>query len=453
MFQSINPYTQKVISTFEPLSSAELNTALEESTKAFHLWKLFSYKERSILFLKMAELLRKNQEQYAHLITTEMGKIIRESRAEIDKCAWLCEYYAKNTEELLATEFIKSDATRSYVQFDPTGIVYAIMPWNFPFWQVLRAAVPTMMAGNSMVLKHAPNVMGCAIAIENLFLESGFPKNVFTNLMIPIELSEQVIAHPTICGVTLTGSMQAGSSVAAHAGKYLKKSVMELGGSDPFIVLKDADINLACKTGIASRMLNAGQVCISAKRFIVDEGIYDQFVEEQKNILQTLKLGNPLSEETDMGPMAREDLFINIENQVNKSVEMGAKVIIGGKRHKKDAWFYEPTLVTNVTNRMPVFMEETFGPVMAVIKAKDADEAIQIANDSSMGLGASLWTNDLVLAEKMATKIEAGAVFINGMTKSDPRIPFGGIKQSGFGRELGSYGIKEFLNIKTIWVK
>jgi len=453
MFQSIDPYTQKVISTFEPFSSAELNAAIEESTKAFHLWKLFSYKERSLLFLKMAELLRKNQEQYAHLITTEMGKIIKESKAEIEKCAWLCEYYAKNTEELLATEFIKSDATKSYVQFDPMGIVYAIMPWNFPFWQVLRAAVPTMMAGNSMVLKHAPNVIGCAVAIETLFTEAGFPEKVFQNLIIPIELSEQVIAHPAICGVTLTGSMQAGSAVAAQAGKHLKKSVMELGGSDPFIVLKDADLNLACKTGIFSRMLNAGQVCISAKRFIVEEGIYDQFVEEQKKLLHNLKLGNPLSEETDMGPMAREDLLITIENQVKKSVEMGAKVIIGGKRHKEGAWFYEPTLVTNVTTEMPLLTEETFGPVMVVIKAKNADEAIQIANDSSMGLGASLWTKDLSLAEKLATKIDAGSVFINGMTKSDPRIPFGGIKQSGFGRELGSYGIKEFLNIKTIWVK
>ncbi len=453
MFQSINPYTQELIARYSPLNSKELDNSIQKTAERFHEWKHKSFKDRSIFFLKMAKLLRKNQEEYAVLISNEMGKIIRESRAEIEKCAWLCEYYAENTEQLLAKEIIKSDASKSRIQFDPIGIVYAIMPWNFPFWQVLRAAVPTMMAGNAMVLKHAPNVMGCAIAIEKLFIDAGFPENTFQNLMIPIDLSEQVIAHPAICGVTLTGSMQAGSAVAAQAGKHLKKCVMELGGSDPFIVLNDADIDLACKTAVSSRMLNAGQVCISAKRFIVEEGIYDQFVEEQKKLLQNLSHGNPLLEDTDMGPMAREDLLINIENQVQKSVEMGAKIIIGGKRSEQSQLFYEFTLVTNVTTKMPVFMEETFGPVMTVIKAKDADDAIQIANDSSMGLGASLWTKNLVLAEKMATKIEAGAVFINGMTKSDPRIPFGGIKQSGFGRELGSYGIKEFLNIKTVWVK
>lgn len=453
MIQSINPYTQKLITSYSPLNSDELDKSIQKTAQSFQVWKQFSFHERSVLFLKMAELLRKNQEKYAILISTEMGKIIRESRAEIEKCAWLCEYYAENTEDLLSKEYIKSDASKSYVQFDPMGIVYAIMPWNFPFWQVLRAAVPTIMAGNTMVLKHAPNVMGCATAIENLFIKSGFPKNAFTNLIIPIEISEQVIAHPAICGVTLTGSLQAGSAVASQAGKYLKKSVMELGGSDPFIVLKDADIHQACKTAVASRMLNAGQVCISAKRFIVEEEIYEKFVEEQKAIIQNLKLGNPLSEDTDMGPMAREDLLENIESQIEKSVKMGAKIITGGKRFKNNSWFYKPTLVINVTHKMPVFEEETFGPISIIIKAKNADDAIKIANDSSMGLGASIWTNDLKLSENMATKIEAGAIFINGMVKSDPRIPFGGIKQSGFGRELGSYGIKEFLNIKTIWVK
>jgi len=453
MIQSINPYTQKLIATYTPINSEELDKKIEKTAKSYQLWKQIGFQERSNLFLKMAELLRKNQEKYAVLISTEMGKIIRESRAEIEKCAWLCEYYAKNTEVLLSKECIKSDASTSYVQFDPMGIVYAIMPWNFPFWQVLRAAVPTMMAGNTMVLKHAPNVVGCASAIEDLFIESGFPENVFINLIIPIELSEQVIAHPAICGVTLTGSLQAGSAVAAQAGKHLKKSVMELGGSDPFIVLKAADIHQACKTAVTSRMLNAGQVCISAKRFIVEEEIYEQFVEEHKNLLENLQAGNPLLEETNMGPIAREDLLITIETQVRKSVEMGAKVIIGGKRFNDDSYFYEPTLVTNVTNKMPVFREETFGPVSVIIKAKNAEDAIKISNDSSMGLGASIWTNDLELAKKMATKIEAGAVFINEMVKSDPRIPFGGIKQSGYGRELGISGLKEFLNIKTVWVK
>lgn len=453
MIQSINPYTQNIIATHPSLNSEQLSEEIEKSAKSFQIWKQFSYKERSVLFLKMAEMLRKNKEKYALLISTEMGKIIRESRAEIEKCAWLCEYYAENTEKILMNESIVSDASKSFVRFEPMGIIYAIMPWNFPFWQVLRAALPTMMAGNTMLLKHAPNVMGCATAIENLFIDSGFPEHVFKSLIIPIERSEQVIAHKAVCGISLTGSLKAGSAVASQAGKYLKKSIMELGGSDPFIVLKDADIDLACKTAVASRMLNAGQVCISAKRFIVEEDIYEQFVKEHKNLLENLQLGNPLSEDTDMGPMAREDLLINIEKQIEKSVEMGAKIIIGGKRFKNDAWFYEPTLLTNVTNKMPVFKEETFGPVSVIIKAKNADDAIKIANDSSMGLGASIWTNDLELAEIMASQIEAGAVFINGMVKSDPRIPFGGIKQSGYGRELGAYGIKEFVNIKSVWIK
>lgn len=453
MIQSINPYTQNLIAIHPSLNSEQLSGEIEKSAKSFQIWKKLSYKERSVLFLKMAELLRKNKEKHALLISTEVGKIIRESRAEIEKCAWLCEYYAEHTEKILMNESIVSDASKSFVRFEPMGIIYAIMPWNFPFWQVLRAALPTIMAGNTMLLKHAPNVIGCATTIENLFIDSGFPEHVFKSLIIPIELSEQVIAHPAVCGVSLTGSLQAGSEVASQAGKYLKKSIMELGGSDPFIVLKDADISLACKTGLASRMLNAGQVCISAKRFIVEESIYDQFVEEHKKLLQKLKLGDPLSEDTDMGPMAREDLLISIENQVNKSVEMGAKIIIGGKRLNSKDWFYEPTIITNVTNNMPVFREETFGPVSVIIKVKDANDAIKIANDSSMGLGASLWTNKPEIAEKMASQIEAGAVFINGMTKSDPRIPFGGIKQSGYGRELGAYGIKEFVNIKSVWIK
>lgn len=453
MIQSINPYTKEIIASFQTLDSINLTQTIDKTAERFQEWKQLDYKDRSILFIKMAELLRKNVDKYAVLITNEMGKIIKESKAEIEKCAWLCEYYAENTKQLLAKDIISTDASKSYVRFDPMGVVYSIMPWNFPFWQVLRAAVPTMMAGNCMLLKHAPNVMGCGVAIEKLFMESGFPENVFRNLIIPIEISEQVIAHPAVCGVSLTGSIQAGKIIAAQAGKYLKKMVLELGGSDPYIVLNDADLNLACKTGVASRMLNAGQVCISAKRFIVEEGIYDQFIEEQKSLLQKIEIGNPLLEKTDMGPLAREDLLLNIENQVIKSVKMGAKIIVGGKRFNDESWFYEPTLVTNVTNEMPVYKEETFGPVSVVIKAKNVADAVRIANDTTMGLGASIWTKDLALAEIMAKKIDAGVVFINGMTKSDPRLPFGGTKQSGFGRELGSYGIKEFLNIKTVWVK
>jgi succinate-semialdehyde dehydrogenase/glutarate-semialdehyde dehydrogenase len=332
------------------------------------------------------------------------------------------------------------------------GTVFAIMPWNFPFWQVFRAAAPTMMAGNTMILKHAPNVFGCGETIEKLFMEAGFPENTFNHLPIEVTESETIIAHPAICGVTITGSSRAGKSVAALSGKYLKKCVLELGGSDPFIVLNDADLNQACRTGVCSRTLNSGQVCISAKRFIVEKESYHDFVESQKLILESLVLGDPMLPETDMGPMAREDLVTQLEQQVNTSVKMGAKLITGGYR-LKNTLFYKPTLITGVTPDMPVYKEETFGSVSVILMANGPEEAVKIANDTPMGLGASIWTQRLDLAEKMAREVEAGAVFINGMTKSDPRLPFGGTKESGFGRELGSYGLKEFLNIKTIWIK
>ncbi len=451
MLKSINPFTGEEVSTYKEFTQEQLNSVLENTNESFKVWKNERFKEKAELLKKMSALLIERKEEYAILITSEMGKIISESRAEIEKCAWLCEYYAENSEDLLKPEFIETDAGKSYVRYDAVGIIYGIMPWNFPFWQVLRAAVPTIMAGNTFVLKHAPNVMGCGLAMEKLFIESGFPKNIFSNLLIDIDLSETVIASPFVQGVTLTGSQRAGSAVAAQSGKYLKKTVMELGGSDPYIVLKDAEINTSCKTGVCSRMLNAGQVCISAKRFIVEEEIFDEFVEQQKALLENMVLADPMLETTDMGPMARPDLLAGIENQVEESVKMGAEIITGGKRI--DNKFYSPTLITNVSKGMPVYDEETFGPVSVVIPAKDAEDAIRIANDSNYGLGASIWTQDLKLAEKLAGKIEAGAVFINGMTKSDPRLPFGGIKQSGYGRELGGLGIREFTNAKTVWVK
>ncbi|MBN2614896.1 MAG: NAD-dependent succinate-semialdehyde dehydrogenase [Bacteroidales bacterium] len=451
MFYSINPYTGEKFLEHQELSSKQVNDILERAHQQYLSWKKLSYQQRGKLFLNLAQLLCKNKEAFARLITLEMGKIISESRAEAEKCAWLCDYYAENTEALLQTKQYATDAGKSYVRFDPTGIVYGIMPWNFPFWQVLRAAVPTVMAGNTFVLKHAPNVLGSAQAIEQLFIEAGFPEHVFSSLTIPVSLSEQVIAHPFVEGVTLTGSLRAGATVAAQAGKYLKKSVMELGGSDPYLVLKDAEINSSCKTGVCSRMLNGGQVCISAKRFIVEEPVLDQFIEEQKRLLEAMTLGDPLDEQTDMGPMAREDLLEQIEKQVNDSVAMGAKVLTGGQRTNDGKWFYQPTLLVNVKKGMPVFDEETFGPVSVVIPAKDAQEAVRIANDTPYGLGASLWTQDLELAAKLAAQIESGAVFINEMTKSDPRLPFGGTKRSGYGRELSDLGIREFLNAKTVW--
>lgn len=451
MLKSINPFTGKVISTFTKFTAEQLNSVLEKSHISFKNWRTDSFEKRSVNFKKLANLLRERKEEYSILITSEMGKIISESRAEVEKCAWLCDYYSDNTEGLLKEELIKTDASISYVRYDAIGIIYGIMPWNFPFWQVLRAAVPTIMAGNTFVLKHAPNVIGCGEAIEKLFIDAGFPQNIFRNLLIDIDLSENVIANSYVQGVTLTGSQRAGSAVASVAGKHLKKTVMELGGSDPFIVLKDADINSSCKAGVCSRMLNAGQVCISAKRFIVEEEIFDEFVLEQKVLLENMILGDPMEEISEIGPMARQDLLEEIEKQVNESVKMGAKIIYGGKR--KNEKFYSPTLIINAKKGMPIYDEETFGPVSVVIPAKDAEDAIRIANDTNFGLGASLWTKDLILAKSLAEKIEAGAVFINGMTKSDPRLPFGGIKQSGYGRELGGLGIREFVNAKAVWIK
>ncbi len=452
MFQSINPYTGAVVFEHAEHTEAEVDQRIGQCHAAYLQWKQMSFAQRGSLFHQLAALLRENKETFATLITTEMGKIISESRAEVDKCAWLCDHYADHAEEMLRSEIFETDARKSYLRFDPVGIVYGIMPWNFPFWQVFRAAVPTMMAGNTFLLKHAPNVIGSAKAIERLFAEAGFPENAFTHLIIPVELSEKVIAHPYVEGVTLTGSQRAGRIVAAQAGKYLKKSVLELGGSDPYIVLKDAEFNVSCKTGVCSRFLNAGQVCISAKRFIVEEPVLEEFIAEQKRLLESMVLGDPMKEDTEMGPMARPDLLENIEQQVNRSVAMGAQILCGGKRRDDHSLFYEPTLVTHVEKGMPVFEEETFGPVSVVIPAKDPYDAIRIANDTPYGLGASLWTQDLALAEKLAAQIEAGAVFINGMTKSDPRLPFGGTKRSGYGRELAYPGIREFVNQKTVWI-
>lgn len=452
MFKSINPYTGETINEYATHNALEVNSIIEKSHKRYMHWKTLGFDQKGTLMKNVAKVLRENLEKYARLITMEMGKIITESKGEIEKCAWLCEYYAENAERMLKPEIFQTDAGKSYVRFDPVGIIFGIMPWNFPFWQVFRAAVPTIMAGNTFLLKHAPNVTGTAKAIEDIFIKAGFPEDVFRALVIPVELSENVIAHPWVEGVTLTGSQRAGASVAALAGKYLKKSVLELGGSDPYIVLKDGELNSSCNTGVCSRMLNAGQVCISAKRFIVEEPIFDQFVSGQKELLEKMIPGGPLDEKTEMGPMARLDLLENIDRQVQESVKQGAKLLTGGHRLYSDKLFYAPTLLVDVKKGMPVWDEETFGPVSVVIPAKDPEDAVRIANDTSYGLGASLWTQNLELAERMAARIESGAVFINGMTKSDPRLPFGGTKRSGYGRELAYPGIREFVNAKTVWI-
>ena len=451
MFKSINPFTQQVVLEIKPHTDKEAVDVIQSAQNAFLAWKNVEVNDRAALVKGLAKNLSIRKRELAELITTEMGKVIGESEAEIEKCIWLCEYYAQYANDMLASHDIQSDATSSFVRFDPLGVIYAIMPWNFPFWQVLRFAIPTIMAGNTVVLKHAPNVFGCAKAIEQLFDESDFPEGTFKNLFINVDQSELIIANPLVQGVTLTGSQGAGRVVASQAGKYLKKTVLELGGSDPFIVLADAEIDLACRTGTSSRMLNSGQVCIAAKRFIIEESIYERFVSEQKSLMEKLQPGDPMDETTDIGPMARTDLLEEVDRQVQESIKQGAKLETGG--HILDKTFYAPTLLTQVKRGMPVYDEETFGPVSIVIPVKNPEEAIKVANDTSYGLGASIWTSDISLANKMAEKIESGAVFINGMTKSDPRLPFGGIKQSGYGRELSTFGIREFVNIKTVWIK
>ncbi len=450
--KSINPYNNQLIKEYPEHSLNEAKNILQKVENEWQRWKNTSFSERSYLMKNVAKILRNESEYYAKLITSEMGKIIKESIAEIEKCARLCEYYSENAEKILQDELIPTDAQKSFVTFEPLGTVFAIMPWNFPFWQVLRFCIPGLMAGNTAVLKHSSNVPGCALAIEDIFVKAGFPANVFRSLMIRAKFVESVIASDYIKAVTITGGLKAGSKVAAQAGKYLKKSVLELGGSDPYIVLNDAEINKSCNTGISSRMLNAGQVCISAKRFIVEEGIADDFTEQQKNILENMIVGDPMKENTQMGPLAQKNLLDTIDTQIQQSIKMGAELITGGKRINSEGFFYQPTLLTNVKKGMPVVDEETFGPVSVIIRVKNTEEAIKIANDTMYGLGASIWTKDIKKGEEIARKIEAGVVFVNGMTKSDPRLPFGGIKKSGYGRELSSYGIKEFLNIKTIWI-
>ncbi len=451
--QSVNPTNGKILKTFTPLTSEEINNKIKAAQTTFHNWKEVSLSEKKNLMLKAAEVLRSRKEIYSEILTIEMGKTLKQSVAEVEKCAWVCEYYAENTEEILKKEFIKTDASESYVQFDPLGIILAVMPWNFPFWQVFRFASPALMAGNVGLLKHASNVPQSAIAIEEIFHLAGFPKGCFTNLLIESKQVKEVINHPFVKAATLTGSEYAGKKVAESCGNKLKKTVMELGGSDPFIVLKDADVDEAVNIGVLARLINNGQSCIAAKRFIIQKEVYDEFTSKFVAKMESIKIGNPLEPEIELGPLAREDLLIELDEQIKKSVNMGAKVLTGGKRISQIGYFYEPTVITNLSKGMPAYSDELFGPAASLIRADDQEDAIRIANDTEFGLGASLWTADLEKAKKYATQIEAGSVFINGLVKSDPRLPFGGINISGYGRELSHYGIKEFLNIKTVWIK
>ena len=449
---SINPANGEVLARFDPFTQDEVDRALDEAQDAFVAWRERSFEERAVPMRRLAALLRQRADRYGHLITLEMGKPIAEARAELEKCAWGCEHYADHAARYLADEVITTNAKKSLVAFQPLGIVLAVMPWNFPFWQVIRFAAPALMAGNAAVLKHASNVPQCALAIEEVFRDAGFPEGLLRTLLLAGSGVEPVIDDPRVRAVTLTGSSDTGSRIAQLAGRALKKSVLELGGSDPFIVLADADLEAAAKVATRARNQNTGQSCIAAKRFIAVESIAAEFERRFAAGVGALRIGDPLDAKTQIGPLAREDLRETLERQVRDSVGMGARVLTGGGRDEGKGWYYKPTVLIEVTEDMPVFKEETFGPVAAVVRVRDADEAVRVANDSAYGLGANLWTRDLALGERLARRIESGSVFVNGMVASDPRLPFGGVKRSGYGRELSSYGIKEFVNIQTIWI-
>ena len=445
--KSINPANNSIIKEYDSYSDKTVNQIIKRSHEDFLLWKLLSFDNRKAILLKMAQKLKDDVEKHAKMISLEMGKPIKESRAEVLKCVWVIEYYAENASDFLKPETIKSDYSDSYIQYDPIGIVLGVMPWNFPYWQVFRFIAPSLMAGNTCILKHASNVSGCALLIEQLINDVSEYKSIFKTLLISSSQVENVIKNPHIKAVTLTGSEYAGSEVAMRAGKEIKKTVLELGGSDCFIVLDDADVDMAAKTAVLARFLNSGQSCIAGKRFLVHEDIYDDFVNKIRNHIEKLKMGDPLSEETDIGPLAKMKFSEELDTLVQSSIQKGAKCLLGAQM--KEA-FYQPTLLIDVDEEMDVYTCETFGPVFCISKISSAEQAIKIANNSEYGLGGSVWTKNIEKGKQMATQIETGAVFINDMTKSDPRLPFGGVKKSGYGIELSKYGIREFVNMKTI---
>lgn len=450
---SLNPATGEVVKSFSPWNSKQLQAALEKAGTAQAQWRAASFEQRAAVLRHSAAELRRGAAEHAALISLEMGKPIREARAEVEKCALACDYYALNGRHFLQDEPVESDAGKSYVAYEPLGVVLAVMPWNFPFWQVFRAAVPALMAGNGVVLKHASGVPQCALAIERIFRAGGLPESVFTTLLIEAGMVEEVIAATPVQAVTLTGSEAAGRAVAALAGKHLKKCVLELGGSDPFLVLADADLELAAAGAVASRFLNAGQSCIAAKRFILAPEIADEFIQLLLPRIAALKVGDPLDESTQIGPLARHELRDELHRQVTDSMAQGAQPLLGCLPVEGAGAYYQPSLLDRVTPQTSAWREELFGPVAAVIRAESEEDALRIANDSRFGLGSSIWSRDAERAERLSRHIQAGCCFVNGMVKSDPRLPFGGIKASGYGRELSYHGIREFANAKTIWVR
>lgn len=452
MIRSINPFTGAQLATYAPHGAAEVEAALAGAAAAQTRWRTAPLTERTGMVRRMGEILRANKARYARTITLEMGKPIAEAEAEVEKCAINCDHYADNAAHYLAPETVASNASESFVAFEPMGVILAIMPWNYPLWQYFRFAAPAFAAGNAAILKHANNVPQCALICEEVVREAGAPEGLARTLLVEASIVESLIADPRIAGVTLTGSTQVGMIVAAQAGRALKKQVLELGGSDPFIVLADADVALAASMAVKARFINAGQSCVNAKRFIVEDRIADAFVAAFVEEARGLRVGDPMEPATAIGPMAREDLRDALEDQVARTLARGGRVVLGGAAIPGPGFGYQPTIIDRVEPGMAAFEEETFGPVAAVIRVPDAATAIRLANTTEYGLGASIWTANPDRALSLVPSIDAGAVFVNGIVASDPRLPFGGIKHSGYGRELGRYGIREFTNVKTVWV-
>ena len=452
-FTSVSPTTGEALRSFATLSKADLDTRLERAASAFHSYRRSSFADRAAAVVRVAEILLANKDRYARLIAAEMGKLLPAAQQEVEKCAWVCRYYAEKAKDLLAPDLMEVGAHETHVRYQPLGAILAVMPWNFPFWQVIRVAAPNLMAGNVLLLKHAPNVPECALALEGLFDQAGFPAGAFQALLIESNWVAGVIGDARIAGVTFTGSALIGKEIASEAGWQLKKSVLELGGSDPFIVLSSADVDRAVESAVKARNINSGQSCIAAKRFIIAEEVYKQFERQFVSGMQALRIGDPFDTETEVGPLATERGVQKLEDQVQQSVAAGARILTGGKRLDRPGNFYEPTVLTDIPKGCPAYREELFGPVASLFRVRDIDEAIALANDTEFGLGASVWTNDETDKLRSIDEIEAGSIFINGTVKSDPRLPFGGVKRSGYGRELGPQGIREFVNVKTAQVR
>jgi succinate-semialdehyde dehydrogenase/glutarate-semialdehyde dehydrogenase len=449
---TINPATGETLRTFEPLSDTQIDAQLQRAADTFRAYRRTSFAERARMMVRAAEILEADKGTFGRLMTIEMGKPLKAAVEEAAKCAWACRYYAEHAAGFLADEEVGTNASRSYIHYQPLGPILAVMPWNFPFWQVFRFAAPALMAGNVALLKHASNVPQCALAIEDLIRRAGFPDGAFQTLLIGSDQVECVLDDPRVVGATLTGSAPAGSQVASAAGKRIKKTVLELGGSDPFIVLPSTDLDTAVTTAVKARTINNGQSCIAAKRFIVAEPIADEFERRFVRAMEALTVGDPLDATTEIGPLATAAILATLEHQVQQSVAAGARLLTGGQRLDRGGYYYAPTVLTNIPADSPAYREELFGPVAALFRVRDLDAAITVANATTFGLAASVWTNDAVERARCIDEIETGLVFINGMVASDPRLPFGGVKQSGYGRELSAFGIREFVNIKTIWI-